>query len=289
MPMPQPLRPSFTRPVFLTEDRWPEFEEFTARRPGYLHVAQSLLPLLWRSGSLSGRRFSVLMTRLPLHVLHARLEVLAAIFPERHRLRESRAPTWMAEAETEALQHAEHLITPHSLIARFAPAKTIKLPWKFPRLAETPAPKMRATAKPAQHVAFFGPNLARSGAWEVREVMQSSRLAFGSGAAMHLAIRAPAASEEEHFWDGVNVVPAADPLFGATAGAGAGADAGAAVVVHPAFIEPQPRPLLRALACGIPVIATAECGLDPHPLLTLVPAGRPENLQTAIEVTLNQL
>jgi len=37
-------------------------------------IAQSLLPFLWRDGNLGGREVRVLMTRLPMHVLQARLD-----------------------------------------------------------------------------------------------------------------------------------------------------------------------------------------------------------------------
>jgi hypothetical protein len=41
--------------------------------------------------------------------------------------------------------------------------------------------------------------------------------------------------------------------------------------------------LLRALATGIPVIATPECGIEAHPLLTLVPAGDAGALRDEIQ------
>ena len=44
-------------------------------------------------------------------------------------------------------------------------------------------------------------------------------------------------------------------------------------LVIPAWIEHEPRLALRALAQGIPVIASRACGLSPHPLLTEIEAG----------------
>jgi hypothetical protein len=55
-------------------------------------VAQSLLPHLWRDGALGGRTFDVLMTRLPLRVLHARLDEAWMRKPDRKSLCEFRAP-----------------------------------------------------------------------------------------------------------------------------------------------------------------------------------------------------
>ena len=53
---------------------------------------------------------------------------------------------------------------------------------------------------------------------------------------------------------------------------------GVAAFVQPALIEDKPRKLLAALASGIPVIATRECGLLSQAGLSLVPAGESEAL-----------
>ena len=78
------------------------------------------------------------------------------------------------------------------------------------------------------------------------------------------------------FWDGVRVHrPAADT------GPHAWLDHVAAVV-QPAHVEERPRYLLAALAAGVPVIATAACGLAPQPGLTIVPRDNPDALAAAI-------
>jgi len=66
--------------------------------------------------------------------------------------------------------------------------------------------------------------------------------------------------EGPDFWRGLRTIPAGDW-------------AGVAAVVQPALAEEQPRRLLRALAAGIPVIATPACGIEPRPGLSLVSAG----------------
>jgi glycosyltransferase involved in cell wall biosynthesis len=58
------------------------------------------------------------------------------------------------------------------------------------------------------------------------------------------------------------------------------------VVVLPAIVEHTPRPLLAALGHGVPVIATAACGLAPHALLTEVPAGDAPALRRALQQVL---
>jgi hypothetical protein len=52
-------------------------------------------------------------------------------------------------------------------------------------------------------------------------------------------------------------------------------------------VEDQPRRLLAALAAGVPVIATAACGLDPQPGLVLLPQGNAEALIAALSVMMD--
>ena len=225
----------------------------------HLYMAQSLLPFLWRRGDLGGRSFSVLMTRMPLQTLHQQLDYWAAQFPERKTLQEFRAPGWMAEAEAEALEQATQIVTPHSLLAGLFPHKTRLLDWKLPQVK---------IHQGGAHIVFPGPALARKGAFEVRDVVQSLDRPL-------LVVNKTV--ESEHFWDGIELMTAPDNwLFHA------------AVVVQPAFIENNPRPLLRALAAGIPVIATPECGIAEHPQLRLVPAGDAQALQDEIRTIMDE-
>jgi glycosyltransferase involved in cell wall biosynthesis len=77
--------------------------------------------------------------------------------------------------------------------------------------------------------------------------------------------------ENDGFWDGLSFTQASSDWLQQ-----------AAVVVQPAFIENAPRALLRALAAGIPVIATAECGIAERPGLTLIASGDVIALRSAI-------
>jgi hypothetical protein len=234
-----------------------ELADFYGRRlsisADHLYVAQSLLPRLLQRGDLGGRRFSVLMTRLPLQQLHKRLDELVLRYPERRTLNEFRAPQWMVEAEMEALERAEEIITPHALLATLHPEKTKKLEWKFPAVAQT----TRGRA-----IVFPGPSLARKGAYELREAME------GFNAPLMTLSRTV---ENDGFWDGLSFTQASSDWLQQ-----------AAVVVQPAFIENAPRALLRALAAGIPVIATAECGIAERPGLTLIASGDVIALRSAI-------
>jgi hypothetical protein len=207
-------------------------------------VAQSYLPFLWRAGHLGGREVTVLMTRLPLGVLHARLDAAAAAHPDRASLADFRAPAWLVQAEAAALAEAARIVTPHAEIAALFGERALRLPWRAPPAAQAPR-------RPIRVLAFPGPTAARKGAFELREAalaLDLEVIALGS------------ALEGEGFWRGVRLRPGADWRA---------ADA----VVHPALVEDQPRFLLAALAAGFPVIATPACGLDPQPGLTMIPAG----------------
>jgi hypothetical protein len=224
-----------------------------------LYVAQTLLPFLWRSGDLGGRRFSVFLTRWPLNLLHQRLDSLAARFPQRTSFEEFRAPDWMVEAEAEALERAEIVITPHAFIANLIPRKIQKLDWKLPEAIQS---------RPGSCIVFPGPTVARKGAYELRQSLEGVKeklLVLGNNL------------ESQEFWRGFNLSRNAKDWIRQ-----------ALLVVHPAFVENAPRHLLCALSAGIPVIATPECGIARHRNLTLVPSGDQEALRRAVSEVLQR-
>ena len=95
-------------------------------------MAQNLLPWLWMSGVLEERTFDVLMVRLPLSLLHTRLNTALSHHPLSVSLAAYRADSSLVAAEQEALAHAGRLITPHSEVARWAGARALTLPWHAP-------------------------------------------------------------------------------------------------------------------------------------------------------------
>ena len=78
--------------------------------------------------------------------------------------------------------------------------------------------------------------------------------------------------EGEDFWDGVSTVRAEGNWMD-----------GCRAVVQPAVVEEQPRKLLQALACGLPVIATPVCGLGERQGVITIPSGDVEALVLAIQ------
>jgi hypothetical protein len=221
-----------------------------------LVIAQSLLPHLWRLGTLQGRRFDVLCDRLPMAMLHATLDAALARHPGSTTLGDFRADAAIVAAESKALDAAERLITAHRAVGEcFDGARVTLLDWAVPR------------PLPARHggnaVLFAGPAVARKGAHAMREAIQ--------GLDMTLLV-ARTAEEVPGFWRGSPVrVLAPDEQPDALAG-----------VVLPAIVEHRPTLALRALAAGLPIIATAACGLPPQPGLTLIEADDSAALRAAL-------
>jgi hypothetical protein len=226
-----------------------------------LCVAQSLLPYLWRDGHLGGREVEVLMTRLPLAELHARLDRAVAAHPERATLGDFRAPLALVAAEAEALAYASRIVTPHRDVARLFRKTARILDWKVPSIPRVEPGK-------ARRIAFPGPTVARKGAHAVRDAAKTLGLeviALGSEL------------EGPGFWNGIAMhKPAPDANW----------LAGVAAVVQPAIVEERPRHLLMAIAAGVPVIATAACGLAAENGVTIVPADDAEALVAALRTVL---
>lgn len=232
-----------------------------ARRlsPDHTHlvVAQALLPHLWQTGVLQGRRFEVLMDRLPIETLHQILDAALSRHPDSTTLGDFRAPQSIVVAEREALGAAARLVTAHLAVAAHFPAGRVEL------LDWAPAPPLTARHG-GRAFLFAGPALARKGAHAMREAM--------AGLDIELIVER-GAEEAPDFWTGLDVrrlLPGEEPeeLAG---------------VVLPAIVEHRPHMLLRALESGLPVIATAACGLPSDtPGLTIIAPDDIAGLRSAL-------
>lgn len=224
----------------------------------HLVVSQTLLPHLWRAGHLGGRTFDVLVNRWPLDGLHARLDAAAVRHPQSDTLADFRADPELVLAETQALAAAARIVTPHRAIAASFGSRAILLDW------EMPAPAQRSTPPSAGARWFFPASaLGRKGIHELADALRESggellvlgRAREGTGNPLANISWHPATVAE---------------LTTCTA------------LVIPAWIEHEQRLALRALALGIPVIASRACGLPAHPLLTEIEAGDVESLKAAM-------
>lgn len=207
-----------------------------------LVVPQSLLPYLWSAGELAGRRFDVLMTALPMHEIQCRLDQAAMHHPQSPTLRDFRADSALVEAERAALAQAGRWISPHAGILELAGARGLALPWHAS--AGIGSPDADPLDRQAPSLVFLAASaLARKGAYELREALRELPVQL---------CLPPGAEETPAFWQGFPVRRTASMTRGID---------DADVVVLPAWIEHQPRGLLRAMAMGKPVIATDACGL----------------------------
>ena len=217
-------------------------------------VSQTLLPFLWREGALGGRTFDVLMSRLPLSVIHQRLDASASCHPERKLLTDFRAPDDIVQAESQALAASDRQFSCHQAVAGCV-SRPVFLDW----------PKQKPMAwTPGRSIVYPGPTAARKGAFELREVARRLELEV---------VLLDNVLEGQDFWDGVKTsrMSRTDNWL-----------SGVAMVVQPAVVEDRPIALLKALASGCPVVATEACGLRSQPGLTLVPVGDTEALMVAV-------
>jgi hypothetical protein len=230
-----------------------------ARRLSHLHthavVSLPLLPHLWRLGALAGRSFDVLMERAPMSQLQATLDEASAHFPDSQTLADFRAPPEIVAAETEALAEARLFYTPHREIAKSDPARTVLLDWAMPAGLPKAAPGGNTVLFPVSA-------LGRKGAYLLREAL--------SGLDVELIVTGRAREHDDNFWSDLRVRQTSTW------------PSQLAAVVLPAVVEHQPRALLRALAMGLPVIATEACGLGSMPGVTTVPAFDAAALREAI-------
>jgi len=223
----------------------------------HIVTSQNLLPHLWLSGALGGRSFDVLIERWPIGELQRRLDLAKANHPHSTTLGDFRADPDLVRAEREALAAAARLITPHRALAEHFGHRAWRIDWQMPLPVER-----RTSIKPS--LFFPASRLGRKGAYELAEALNGI-------------------SNIELKYLGRAGEGADDPFLDISCSPATKADlSSASALVLPAWIEHQPRLALLALASGIPVIATAACGLPQHELLTEIPSPDAAALKAAI-------
>lgn len=223
----------------------------------HLVVQQNLLPFLWREGFLGGRTFDVLMTALPMKNLQEKLDFAASLQPESKTLSDFRADANLIEAESEALQNAERIVTPHTEIAALFGERAQLLDWKIPA-----AKQIHKKRDEKFTVVFPASTVGRKGCYELREAIRDLDVKL---------IVLGAELEVADFWRGIDCEKGGDDWLEI-----------ADLVVLPAYIEHKPRRLLQAVANKIPVIASNGCGLRNVEEITTVEIGSAEQLREEI-------
>lgn len=231
-----------------------------------LVVEQALLPHLQRIGALDGRRVTVLASVLPMAEIEQRLDAAARRWPGDATLRDFRADPALVRAEALALAGAKAVVTPHADVARqlakSAPrAALTRLDWMLP-----PVKAAAVERKGPPLVVFAASALARKGARELAAALQ--------GWPYRLRVLG-VPSDDKQLWRGIAHIEhmnwQGDWL------------AGASVVVLPAHVEHAPRAVLRAVAAGVPVVASTACGLAGLTGVREVAPGDVEALRAALQ------
>lgn len=224
----------------------------------HLVIQQNLLPFLWQAGVLGGRTFDVLMTSLPMQILQERLDFAHTLHPSCVTLGDFRAEKHLIEAEAEALQNAEKIITPHMAIASLFGRKAELLEWKIPR------PRQIVRKQNGKFtIVFPASTVGRKGCYELREALRdldAKLIVLGTEL------------ESADFWRGIDWEKGGDDWLER-----------ADLVVLPAFVEHKPRRLLQAVANKIPVVASNACGVENIEGISSVEAGNVEMLRGEIK------
>jgi glycosyltransferase involved in cell wall biosynthesis len=176
--------------------------------------------------------------------IELRLDEASRRWPDDATLRDFRADPSLVRAESMALARASVIVTPHAEVARRLVALASlavqqKLEWALPQ-----AKSIARKNSDLPLVVFAASALARKGARELAAALQ--------GWPCRLRVLG-SASDDARLWQGIGHVEhmnwQGDWL------------AGADVIVLPAHVEHAPRALLRAVAAGVPVVASTACGL----------------------------
>ena len=235
----------------------------------HLVVSLNLLPHLHDLGILGGRTYDVLANRWPLQELQRRLDEAARAHPNSPTLSDFRADPALVGSETVALRGVGRCITPHREMAKTFGAKAWLLEWEGPAI--DPAGPRPVTGRDGALRLFLPCSpLARKGIHELAAVLRNvPAQLWVMGNAGEGGSNDPLRGID-HRPTTLRDLPSCDAL------------------VLPAWIETQPRVALLALAMGVPVIATAACGLAPHPLLTVLDRPDPKLLEASIRRLLPQ-
>ncbi|UDF37062.1 UNVERIFIED_ORG: VanW family protein [Shinella sp. XGS7] len=248
-----------------------------ALRPQHTHlwIELGLLAHLEQLGVLGGRSYEVLAGTWPMALVQDHLDLGSARWPNAASLRDYRVAPELLAAEQRGLRRALRIHTAHEGVAaylrgRYPTVPVMQLAWQRPEPRPWPQLPDQRSARPPL-LLFPAAGLARKGALDLSAALQ--------GLPCRLRVLGSAARDGE-VWRGLDVdwhVAPADPLLGVAA------------VVLPAYAEQAPRLLLRARAQGLPVIATAACGMGPEAGLSLVPMGDPPALRAALVALLAEL
>ncbi|MCB9251333.1 MAG: VanW family protein [Flavobacteriales bacterium] len=208
--------------------------EFLLPESTHLVLSQNFLPFLFKNGTLGGRTYDVLMTRPPLENLQQTLDQAYLKYPSSRTLSDFRVSQEILDNDNLSLTGSESILTPHKQIADIFNNKSCQIDWVYP--------DMKRKYLKGRDVLFPGSLLARKGAFEIKYLQKK----YG----FRLKVFGKATESPEFLNDFDFEHTGSDPFENI------------GLVIYPAYIENQPRILLKALANSIPVIASDACGLN---------------------------
>mgnify|MGYP002078291350 CR=1 FL=1 len=218
-------------------------------------ISQNLLPFIYQTGALGGRTFDVLMTRLPMQMMHDRLNFAHSMHPQSPTLNDYRASEQLIDLENQALTRARKIITPHTELTNIFKNKVEKLIWK------TTVQISNKKQVSANKILFPASALGRKGAYEIKKLAQEFNF---------IPVVSGRALEHENFWGELKPEQfkgSYDDIF---------------LVVYPTYIESQPRKILKAIAKGIPVITTLACGIEASDRVKIIELGNYSQLKKEV-------
>lgn len=222
-------------------------------------ISQNLLPFIYETGALGGRTFDVLMTRLPLEMIHRRLDWAHSIHTQSLTLNDFRAQETLIKQEQNALLNASKIITAHSEIASLFPNKKLKLNWEII--------SSEKTKNKGNKILFPASALARKGAYEIKKLAQELNLEL-----LILGNK----TEYENFWEDVKVERFYNNFEDVKA------------IIYPTYIENHPHQILKLIPKGIPIITTTACGIEKRENLRVIETGNYTELLESAKEILNE-
>jgi hypothetical protein len=245
-------------------------------KPHHTHliIDQSLAVPLLRAGALGGRTYDVFAHALPAEEIQSRLDAAWRASPSNGSLNDFRVDTEHCALEKTALRGATRIITAHAQVhdsmIKIGAAPVQRLAWHTSPQPHNPGSARHRERGQKPVIGFPASTLPRKGAIEMalsaRELGWS--VIIGGTADLHPAL-----------WQGIDVrrVSMSDPEWLNMVD----------LVVLPAHIEHAPRMLLQALERGIPVVASAACGLPSDAGHIEIPAGDMALLTSACRAALS--
>jgi hypothetical protein len=216
----------------------------------HLVVSSNFLPFLEKYGALGGRTFDVLMSRLPFENLHQKLDLAFSKHSISKTLKDFRASNELIDFENKSLNKAQKIISPHFEVQKLFSKKAEIIPWVLPEIT--------TNQSKGKKILYLGSSVGRKGAYEVKKLVTELNLNICFMGKI---------LENENFWMDVAI----EHFNGNWNEIG--------LILYPAYVENQPRQLLKAISRNIPVLISDACGISPTENIIVCETGNYDDLK----------